>query len=59
MLVFAFQNSLIIPIDLAFEPAWTKNIGLKIFDNMVDILFIIDMCIMFFSSFLDKMGEEI
>ena len=59
VLLLAFQNSLLIPIDLAFNPEFTRDVGVQIFDNIVDILFIIDMALMFMTSYLNKMGAEI
>jgi hypothetical protein len=49
--VLAFQNSLVIPIDLAFAPEVFGNIYYQIFDNTVDLLFLIDMGIMLVTSF--------
>ena len=47
-----------IPLDLAFEPEFTQIGGYKIFDNIVDVLFIVDMLLMFICSFLNKKGVE-
>ena len=55
----AFQNSLIIPIDLAFEPEFTRLKSFEVFDNIVDGLFLIDMIVMFMTSFINKKGAEV
>ena len=59
ILGLAFQNSLLIPIDLAFEPEFTKIKGFEVFDNMVDGLFLVDMIVMFMTSFINKKGAEV
>ena len=40
-----------IPLDLAFEPESLKNQYYLWFDFTVDVLFIIDIILMFFTSF--------
>ena len=59
ILGLAFQNSLLIPIDLAFEPEFTKIKGFEVFDNIVDGLFLVDMIVMFMTSFINKKGAEV
>ena len=51
VLLLALQNSFIIPLDLAFEPKFTSYKGFANFDLFVDIIFVIDMIIMFFTSY--------
>ena len=59
ILILAFQNSLIIPIDMSFEPEWTAHFYYQIFDNLVDFLFLVDMILMCFTSFIDPQGKEV
>ena len=59
ILGLAFQNSLLIPLDLAFEPEFTKIKGFEVFDNIVDGLFLVDMIVMFMTSFINKKGAEV
>ena len=59
VLLLAIQNSLIIPLDLAFHPAWASTSAYQIVDNLVDGMFLIDMVVMFVTSFLDKAGHEV
>ena len=47
-----------IPLDLAFEPQALKNIYYIRFDLAVDILFILDIILMFMTSFQDRKGRE-
>jgi hypothetical protein len=56
ILILAIQNSFIIPIDLAFKPEFTKIPWFKLFDALVDILFVIDMVLMFLTTYLDSKG---
>ena len=58
-MLLAFQNSLIIPIDISFEPKWASNFFYQIFDNMVDLLFFVDMTLMCITSYLDVKGKEV
>ena len=45
---------------MAFDPLFTNYISYKIFDNAVDFIFLLDMIIMFITSFLNKStGQEI
>ena len=48
-----------IPLDLAFEPEFSQKALYQVFDNIVDALFIVDMILMFFTSYLNKQGLEI
>lgn len=59
ILILAIQNSFIIPIDLAFGPEFTKGFKFKVFDGIVDILFLVDMILMFMTSYQDSRGKEI
>lgn len=56
ILLLALQNSLLVPIQLAFKPDALDAILYVIFDNLVDILFIVDMAVMFLTSFLNNKG---
>jgi hypothetical protein len=56
ILVLAIQNSFIIPIDFAFKPEFTKIPNFQIFDAIVDIIFVIDMVLMFLTTYIDNKG---
>lgn len=47
-----------IPVDMAFNPDFTDSLAYKIFDNTVDAIFLIDIILMFMSSFINKQGVE-
>jgi len=59
ILVLAFYNSIIIPRNACFFPM-TQHSPILIFSNsIVDIIFIIDIILMFFTSVVDSnTGEE-
>ena len=59
ILILAIQNSFIIPIDLAFGPEFTNGFKFQVFDGIVDILFLVDMILMFMTSYQDSRGKEI
>lgn len=59
ILILAIQNSFIIPIDLCFQPEFTHGEGFVLFDTIVDLIFMFDMVLMFFTSYLDKRGNEV
>ena len=44
---------------MAFSPEFTTWIAFQIFDNIVDFIFIIDMMLMFMTSYLNKRGIEV
>jgi len=58
VLLLAFQNSLVIPLDLAFAPQFAKTPRFELFDQIVDGIFFLDMLLMFVTSFMNKRGEE-
>eukprot|EP00356_Strombidium_inclinatum_P001853 CAMPEP_0170511220 /NCGR_PEP_ID=MMETSP0208-20121228/66186_1 /TAXON_ID=197538 /ORGANISM="Strombidium inclinatum, Strain S3" /LENGTH=142 /DNA_ID=CAMNT_0010794743 /DNA_START=817 /DNA_END=1242 /DNA_ORIENTATION=- len=52
-------NSFIIPVELSFEPEELSSVGFLILDNALDVLFFIDIVLMFFTTYLSKQGQEI
>ena len=58
VLILAIQNSVMIPFDMAFNPGFTDSLAYKIFDNTVDAIFLIDIILMFMTSFMNKQGVE-
>lgn len=59
VLLLSFQNSIITPLDLAFNPPFTQSLIFQIIDNLWDFMFFIDMVIMFFTSYVNKHGTEV
>lgn len=52
-------NAIVVPLELSFEMPFTNSIGYSIIDNIIDVLFIIDMILMFITSYRNIYGEEI
>jgi len=59
ILALAIINSLIVPLELSFEPDFTKDSYYNFLDNMVDFLFVVDMFGMAVTSYVDNHGHEI
>ena len=59
VLLLSIMNSLIVPLELSFEPVSFSGTGYVIFDNLVDLIFLIDMILMLFTSFVAKNGEQV
>ena len=59
VLILALQNSIAIPIDLTFQPEFMGTTVFQVFDNIIDAFFLMDMILMFFTSYLDKTGNEV
>ena len=58
VLLLAIANSLLIPLEIAFEPTSFKSLAFLIVDNILDLIFLIDFILMFFVSFYSKDGKE-
>lgn len=60
ILVLSVFNSLFVPLELSFEEIPLFNsLYFVIIDNLIDVLFLIDMGLMFMTSYRDKFGKEI
>lgn len=59
ILLLALQNSILIPLDFSFKPAFVEFSFYKVFDLMVDLCFLIDMILMCLTSYRDRKGVEI
>ena len=57
VLFLAIYNSVGIPLELAFYKS--DNYYLMVFSNFIDLVFFIDLIIMFFTSYRNKMGSEV
>lgn len=60
ILFLSIFNALLVPLDLSFEeiPVFSSSYY-QIFDNLIDVLFMVDMGLMFITSYRDKFGKEI
>ena len=59
VLVLAIYNSLMIPFEQAFPNELTESKFIFYLDLMVDVIFVIDICLMFISTKINKRGKEI
>lgn len=48
-----------IPVEMAFNPPFTKSVTFVFFNNIIDMMFFFDMCWMFSTSHLNQKGQEI
>jgi hypothetical protein len=54
MIICAIFNSALIPLEINFElPNLFNSVKYIVFDNAIDVLFVIDIIVMFFQSYLD------
>ena len=58
VLIFAIYNALTIPFEQAFEPAFVDSLLFKIFDSIVDVVFVADIILGFFTSVTNRNGIE-
>ena len=59
IIILAIYNSLVIPLEMAFEIAIFETLAYRILDNLLDLIFLIDIVLTFFTSFLSNKGKEI
>lgn len=61
IIVLAVINSYLLPVNIAYglEPVFSESTAYLIFMNGMDICFVIDMALMFFTSFIDIRGSEV
>jgi hypothetical protein len=59
VLMLAMYNSMMIPMDQAFSPEFKFYQTSIIMDGMIDFVFLIDIILMFSTSYLDPKGAEV
>lgn len=59
VLILALYNSIMIPLDQAFYPWWRTNAASVGIDVGIDLVFMIDISLMFLTSYIDLKGNEI
>lgn len=59
IIAMAIQQSMMTPVELAFNPKELNSVYFKIYEYFVDVIFLVDMLLMFFTSFQNKKGQEI
>ena len=59
ILLTAIFNALAIPVTIAFLPLWAEHRAYVIIDMLTNIVFFMDIFVIFNTSFFDKDSEEI
>lgn len=54
IIVFAIMNSFFTPFELAFE---VDNLPYEILDNAIDAIFLVDIFLMFITSYMNREGK--
>lgn len=57
ILFFATLNTIFVPLMIAFEPPELQTTLFTVFDIIVEIIFIIDIILMFMTSFVNARGQ--
>lgn len=58
VLVLALYNSFTIPLEQAYSPNFLKSSFSSMLDVLIDVLFLVDIILMFFTSYINKRGKE-
>ena len=59
VLVCAIFNALMIPVTISFMPIWAERSLYGVADNLTNIIFFVDMFIIFNTAIRDKNSEEV
>ena len=59
IILFAVYNSVVTPVEIAFEPPWTKEVWFTATDLILNAFYIADICVNMRTSYIDEGGEEI
>ena len=58
IMFLAIYNGFYIPFDFAFKPEISQRLGFQMLTILIDIIFIVDLVLGFFTSYLDNKGKE-
>lgn len=59
VLILAVVICFMLPVEIAFEPVFGKTLGWKLFENILEVIFTIDLLMHFNTTFIDEDGNEI
>lgn len=60
ILVLAIVNSFTVPLELVFDNfSWLEETWYSVLDTFVDVMFLIDLVLMFWTTFRSKTGKEV
>jgi len=55
----AFINAFLVPLHVGFHPPILESVGAYVMDGFIDFIFVIDIVLIFMTSFQTRRGEEI
>lgn len=58
ILVLAIINSIFVPVQLSFDPPELKTAGYIVWDSIVDLFFLLDLILKFFTTYQSSNGKE-
>jgi hypothetical protein len=58
IMFLAIYNGFLIPYDFTFRPYFTQTDWFVIFSLFIDFVFVVDLILGFFTTFMDNKGEE-
>ena len=56
ILLFAIYNSFTIPLEQAFRPGFLQLQLFQVMDTIIDVLFLLDILLSFFTTYMNKRG---
>lgn len=59
ILLLATMNTFFVPLNIAFKPPRFQGTAFKVFDVFVDILFLVDIVLMFMTSYVNSYGQQV
>lgn len=59
IIVLAIYNSMVIPLEMSFDLPIFQSLSYQIVDNLLDLIFLADIILTFFTSYISKKGKEI
>ena len=59
IIFLAIINGILVPLNISFEPPFIQTNLFKIINAIIDIFFVIDCILQFYTSFQNKYGEEV
>jgi hypothetical protein len=59
IIIFAIYNSIVTPLEIAFEPPFSKSVWFRVLDLLLNAFYIADIGVNFRTTYIDEGGEEI
>jgi hypothetical protein len=58
-MLLAFWSAVYVPYTVSFKPWWGQSIALLVTSTCIDLVFIIDLILNFYTTYINALGEEI